>query len=78
LNGAARATEICEEKRAIEEEKTRADNDAAFELACRIVVMKSLPGWIEEICTEQLGTAPPIVHTKWRAFWRRWPFTIGK
>jgi len=44
---------ICEEIRAIEEE-IRADNDAAFELACRIIVMKSLPAWIDEICAEQL------------------------
>jgi hypothetical protein len=45
---------ICEEIRAIEEERVRADNDAAFELACRIIVMKSLPAWIDEICAEQL------------------------
>jgi hypothetical protein len=47
------ANEICEEIRAIEEERARADNDAAFELACRIIVMKSLPAWIDEICAEQ-------------------------
>jgi hypothetical protein len=52
LNGVARANEICEESRAAEEERARADNDAAFELACRIIVMKSLPAWIYEICTE--------------------------
>jgi hypothetical protein len=53
LNGVARANEICEEVQAIEEERARADNDAAFELACRIIVMKSLPAWIDEICAEQ-------------------------
>jgi hypothetical protein len=54
LNGVAPANEICEGIRAIEEERARADNDAAFELACRIIVMKSLPAWINEICAEQL------------------------
>jgi hypothetical protein len=53
LNGVARASEICEEIRAIEEGRALAD-EAAFELACRIIVMKSLPAWIDEICTEQL------------------------
>jgi hypothetical protein len=32
LNGVARANEICEEIRAIEEERARADNDAALSL----------------------------------------------
>ena len=54
LNGVAPANEICEETRAIEEERARANNDAAFELACRIIVMKSLPAWIDEICADQL------------------------
>jgi hypothetical protein len=54
LNGVARANEICEGIRAVEEERAQADNDAAFELACRIIVMKSLPAWIDEVCTEQL------------------------
>jgi hypothetical protein len=54
LNGVAPANEICEGSRAIEEERARADNDAAFELACRIIVMKSLPVWIDEVCTEHL------------------------
>jgi hypothetical protein len=54
LNGVAPANEICEETRAIEEERARANNDAAFELACTIIVMKSLPAWTDEICDEQL------------------------
>jgi hypothetical protein len=54
LNGVAPANEICEGSRAIEEERARADHDAAFELACRIIVMKSLPVWIDEVCTEHL------------------------
>lgn len=42
-------------KRSVEEERaTRADTDAAFELACWIIVMKSLPAWIDEICTEHV------------------------
>jgi hypothetical protein len=36
------------------EEVARADIDAAFESACRVIVTKSLPGWIEEICAEHL------------------------
>jgi hypothetical protein len=48
------ANEICEENWATEEERARADNDAAFALACRIIIMKSLPAWIDEICAEQL------------------------
>ncbi len=35
-----------------EEEVGRVNNDAVFEFACRFIVMKSLPGWIDEICTE--------------------------
>jgi hypothetical protein len=54
LNGVARANEICEEIRVIEEERAQADTDPAFELACRIIVMKSLPVWIDEVCTEHL------------------------
>jgi hypothetical protein len=37
-----------------EEEVARANTDAVFEFACRFIVMKSLPGWIEEIWTEHL------------------------
>jgi hypothetical protein len=51
LSTVARANEILEEIRA---ESVRADSDAAFELACRIVVMKSLPAWIDEFSTEHL------------------------
>jgi hypothetical protein len=34
------------------ERRTRANVDAVFELACRLVVLKSSPEWMEEICTE--------------------------
>ena len=54
MNGVVPANEICEENWATEEERARADNDAAFELSCRIIVMKSLPAWIDEICADQL------------------------
>jgi hypothetical protein len=40
-----------------------ADTDAAFESACRLIVMKSLPGWIEEARTEHLQAVRPV----WRA-----------
>ena len=39
------------------EEEARANNDAVFEFACRFIVTRSLPGWIEEICTEHLQSA---------------------
>jgi hypothetical protein len=35
-------------------------NDAVFEYACRFIVMKSLPGWIDEICTEHLQSVQPV------------------
>ncbi len=32
---------------------------------CRFIVIKSLPGWIEEICTEHLQSVQPVsAHTK--------------
>jgi hypothetical protein len=48
-----------------EEEVARANTDAVSEFACRFTVMKSLPGWIEEICTEHLQSVQPgSAHTK--------------
>jgi hypothetical protein len=48
-----------------EEEVARANTDAVFEFACRYIVMKSLPGWIEEIWTEHLQSVHPVyAHTK--------------
>ena len=47
-----------------EEEVARVNTDAVFEFACRFIVMKSLPGWVEEICTEHLQSVLPVsVHT---------------
>jgi hypothetical protein len=46
------------------EEEARADFDAVFEFACRLIIIKSLPGWIEELCTEHLQSAQRIfAHT---------------
>jgi len=42
------------------EQEARANFDAVFEFACRFIVIRSLPGWIEEICTERLQSAQPI------------------
>jgi hypothetical protein len=53
MSTGARANEICEEIQAVEEETTKVETDAAFELAFRIIVMKSLPAWIDEICSER-------------------------
>ena len=49
FEGAAQAKKTAEE-----EEVGRVNTDAVFEFACRFIVMKSLPGWIDEICTEHL------------------------
>src|SRR5690242_10280586 len=37
-----------------EEKLALANTDAVFEFACRYVVVRSSPGWIEEIYTEHL------------------------
>jgi hypothetical protein len=42
-----------------EEEVACADTDATFEAACRFIVAKSLPGWIEEVCAEHLQSIQP-------------------
>ena len=47
-------------KTAEEEEVGRVILDAAFEFACRFIVKKSLPGWIDEICTEHLQSVQPV------------------
>jgi hypothetical protein len=47
-----------------EEEVARVNTDAVFEFACRFIVMKSVPGWVEEICTGHLQSVQPVsVHT---------------
>ena len=61
--GTAQATKTAEE-----EEGGRVNNDAVFEFACRFIVMKSLPGWIDEICTEHLQSVQPVSVPGDRAF----------
>ena len=63
LEGVADAKENCEKIEAAAEEMVGADTDAAFESACGLIVMKSLPGWIEEARTEHLQAVRPV----WRA-----------
>ena len=53
-------------KTAEEEEVGRVNTDAEF--ACRFIVMKSLPGWIDEICTEHLQSVQPVSAPGDRAF----------
>ena len=54
LKGVANAKKNCEKVQAAAEEMVGADTDAVFKSACRFIVMKSLPGWMEEICTKHL------------------------
>jgi len=55
-------------KTAEEEEVGRVYTDAVFELTCRFIVKKSLPGWIDEICTEHLQSVQPVSVPGDRAF----------
>jgi len=45
---------------ATEEEVALANTDAVFEYACRFVVMRSLPGWIEEIYAEHMQSGHAV------------------
>jgi hypothetical protein len=54
LKAVGQAKENCEKNQAVVEEMVRANVDAVFESARRFIVMKSLPGWMDEICTEHL------------------------
>jgi hypothetical protein len=47
----SRAKENCEKNQAVAEEMVCDNVDAVFESACRFIVMKSLPGRMDEICT---------------------------
>jgi hypothetical protein len=62
FEGAAQA-----KKTAKEEEVGRVNTDAVFEFAL-FIVMKSLPGWIDEICTEHLQSVQPVSVPGDRAF----------
>src|SRR5690242_9186499 len=43
-----------------EEEVACANIDAVFEFAGRFILIKALPGWIEEIYAEHLQSAQPV------------------
>jgi len=60
LKSVADAKENCKRIQAAAEEMVGADTDAAFESACRLIVTKSLPGWIEEARTEHLQAVRPV------------------
>ena len=60
LKGVADAKENCEKIEVAAEEMVGADTDAAFESACRLIVMKSLPVWMEEARTEHLQAARSV------------------
>jgi hypothetical protein len=51
---AGQAKENCEKIQAAAEEMENANADAVFEAACRYIVLKSLPGWMDEICADHL------------------------
>jgi hypothetical protein len=45
---------------ATEEEVALANTDAVFEFACRFIVTRWLPGWIEEIYAEHLQSGHAV------------------
>jgi hypothetical protein len=49
---AGQAKGNCEKIRAAAQEMESANADAVFESACRYIVRKSLPGWMDEIYAE--------------------------
>ena len=64
LKAVRQAKENCEKNQAVAEEMARANVGAVFESACRFIVMKSLPGWMDEICTEHLEAVRPAVRAE--------------
>jgi hypothetical protein len=64
LKAVGQAKENSEKNQAVAEEMVRANIDVVFESACRFIVMKSLPEWMDEICTEHLEAVPPTVRAK--------------
>ena len=64
LKAVGQAKENSEKNQAVAEEMVRVDVDADFESACRFIVMKSLPGWMDEICTEHLEAVRPTVRAE--------------
>jgi hypothetical protein len=64
LKAVGQAKENSEKNQAVAEEMVRANIDVVFESACRFIVMKSLPEWMDEICTEHLEAVPPTVRAE--------------
>ena len=64
LKAVGQAKENCEKNQAVAEEMVRANVGAVFESACRSIVMRSLPGWMDEICTEHLEAVRPAVRAE--------------
>ena len=64
LKAVGQAKENSEKNQAVAEEMVRVNVDAVFESACRFIVMKSLPGWMDEICTEHLEAVRPAVRAE--------------
>ncbi len=64
LKAVGQAKENCEKNQAVAEEMVRDNVDAVFETACRFIVMKSLPGWMDEICTQHLEAVRPTVRAE--------------
>jgi hypothetical protein len=64
LKAVGQAKENSEKNQAVAEEMVRANIDVVFESACRFIVMKSLPEWMDEICTEHLEAVPPTIRAE--------------
>jgi hypothetical protein len=64
LKAVGQAKENCEKNQAVAEKMVRDNVDAVFESACRFIVMKSLPGCMDEICTEHLEAVRPTVRAE--------------
>jgi hypothetical protein len=64
LKAVGQAKENSEKNQAVAEEMVRANIDVVFESACRFIVMKSLPEWMDEICTEHLEAVRPTVRAE--------------
>jgi hypothetical protein len=64
LKAVGQAKENSEKNQAVAEEMVRANIDVVFESACRFIVMKSLPEWMDEICTEHLEAVPPTTRAE--------------
>jgi hypothetical protein len=64
LKAVGQAKENSQKNQAVAEEMVRVNVDAVFESACRSIVMKSLLGWMDEICTEHLEAVRPTVRAE--------------